>query len=88
MASIDPTAIAEIFAGAATATSWQRTTLGLNTRVAHGGFDWTVQLPLESGRAYIAGSSGWGGDTCEYIEATWGETFPIVDAALNATRVR
>ncbi|MFJ7592517.1 hypothetical protein ACIQZO_35130 [Streptomyces sp. NPDC097617] len=88
MASIDPTAIAAIFTAAATATSWQRTNLGLNTRVDHGGFTWTVQLPPESGRAYISGSSGWGGDTCEYIEATWGETLSIVDAATIATRVR
>ncbi|MFD5788611.1 hypothetical protein ACFWH1_18560 [Streptomyces sp. NPDC127037] len=88
MASIDPTAIRAIFTAAATATSWQRTTLGLSTRVDHGGFTWTVQLPPEEGKPYISGSNGWGGSTCEYIEATWAETWPIIDAAMNATRVR
>lgn len=84
---MDATAISAIFTAAATATSWQRTNLGLRTEVTHGGFDWTVQLPRESGRAYIAGSGGWGGDTAEYVEATWGQTFPIVEAAMSATRV-
>lgn len=85
---MDATTTAAIFTAAATATNWQRTGLGLSTSVPHGGFDWTVLLPKEGqGRAYIAGSSGRGGDTSEYIEATWGETFAIVDAALAATRL-
>ncbi|KQW13543.1 hypothetical protein [Streptomyces sp. Root369] len=87
MASIDETAIAAIFTAAATATSWKRTNLGLSTEVAHGGLTWGVQLPQDSGRAYISGSSGHGGDTCEYIEATWPQTLPIVEAAMTATRV-
>ncbi|MGW2951545.1 hypothetical protein [Streptomyces eurythermus] len=88
MASIDETTVTAIFTAAATATSWTRTNLGLSTRVDHGGFTWTVQLPPESGKPYISGSSGWGGDTSDYIEATWSETFPIIDAAMAATRVR
>ncbi|MGC5412049.1 hypothetical protein ACPXCX_51645, partial [Streptomyces sp. DT225] len=63
------------------------TNLGLHTGVDHGGLTWTVQLPPEEGRAYISGSSGWGGDTCEYIEATWSQTLPIAEAAVSATRL-
>ncbi|MFJ3249111.1 hypothetical protein [Streptomyces sp. NPDC086782] len=76
-----------IFTAAAGSTSWKRTNLGLRTEVAHGGFTWIVQLPPESGRAYISGSTGYGGDTCEYIEATWLQTHHIVEAALAATRI-
>ncbi|MEU6595291.1 hypothetical protein ABZ923_39875 [Streptomyces sp. NPDC046881] len=85
---MDATTTVAIFTAAATATNWQRNGLGLSVEVPFDGFDWTVRLPKEGhGKAYIAGSSGWGGDTAEYIEATWGETARIVDAALAATRV-
>ncbi|MFI0827250.1 hypothetical protein ACH4Q7_22655 [Streptomyces roseolus] len=79
---------AAIFAAAATATKWYRTSQGDHTFVDHGGFTWTVQLPPGEGKPYISGSRGWGGDTAEYIEATWAETFPIIDAAMDAFRVR
>lgn len=84
---MDEAAITAIFAAATTATSWKRTNLGLSAEVEHGGYKWTVQLPQDSGNAYIAGSSGYGGDTCEYIEATPVETIPIVEAAMAATRI-
>jgi hypothetical protein len=85
---MDAAAIVAIFTKAASATSWKRTNLGLSTEVDHDGFKWIVQLPPEGeGRAYIAGSSGCGGDTCEYIEATWPETAAIVEAAVAATRI-
>ncbi|MFJ1607008.1 hypothetical protein ACIOHS_27095 [Streptomyces sp. NPDC088253] len=85
---MDATTTAAIFTAASTATSWKRTNLGLSVEVPADGFDWTVRLPQEGhGKAYIAGSSGWGGDTAEYIEATWGDTFAIIDAALAATRL-
>ncbi|MEV6738672.1 hypothetical protein AB0N14_17755 [Streptomyces sp. NPDC051104] len=84
---MDATTITAIFE-AATTSDWRRTGQGLSTEVRVDGFDWTVRLPKEGqGRAFIAGSSGWGGDTAEYIEATWGETFAIVEAAMAATRV-
>jgi hypothetical protein len=86
---MDQATTTAIFAKAATATSWTRTTLGLTTTVTHNGSDWTVRLPQEGqGRAYISGSSGWGGSTAEYVEATWSQTAKIVDAAMAATRLR
>ncbi|GGQ49867.1 hypothetical protein GCM10010250_21810 [Streptomyces althioticus] len=85
---MDQATTTAIFAKAAEATSWKRTNLGLTAKVAHDGFDWTVRLPAEGeGRAYISGSSGWGGGTAEYQEATWAETARIVDAAMAATRL-
>lgn len=79
--------ITAIFAAAAGATGWQRSNLGLSARVPHEGQDWTVRLPQGNGKAYISGSSGYGGETATFVEATWAQTFPIVDAALAATRV-
>ncbi|MEU7323380.1 hypothetical protein ABZ682_22935 [Streptomyces griseoviridis] len=85
---MDANKTAAIFTAATTATNWKRTNLGLSTKVPVDGLDWTVRLPREGhGKAYIAGSSGWSGDSAEYIEATWSETFAIVDAALAATRL-
>ncbi|MFI9418044.1 hypothetical protein [Streptomyces werraensis] len=85
---MDQAATTAIFAKAAQATSWQHTNLGLTAKVAHDGCDWTVRLPREGeGRAYISGSSGWGGSTAEYVEAAWSETARIVDAAMAATRL-
>ncbi|MEU1853926.1 hypothetical protein ABZ499_32885 [Streptomyces sp. NPDC019990] len=85
---MDQATTTAIFAKAATATTWQSTNLGLRATVDHDGFTWTVQLPKEGeGRAYISGSTGHGGDTSDYVEATWGETFQIVEAALAATRI-
>ncbi|MFI1703008.1 hypothetical protein [Streptomyces griseoruber] len=85
---MDATTTAAIFAAATTVTSWQSTNLGFSTRVDHDGFTWTVQLPKEGhGKAYISGSSGFGGDTSEYVEATWRETAEIVEAAMAATRI-
>lgn len=84
---MDESKVSAIFTAAATATSWQRTVLGLCAKVANGGCDWIVALPKEGeGKAYIAGSCGYGGETATFIEATWGETIPIVDAAMAATR--
>ena len=84
---MDETTATAIFTAALTATRWHRTNLGLHTEVDHGGFTWTVQLPQESGRAYISGSTGWGGDTSTFVEATWGETLPLVEAAMAAIRI-
>ncbi|MFE7214581.1 hypothetical protein ACFU93_32495 [Streptomyces sp. NPDC057611] len=84
---MDATTLSAIFSAAATATSWQQTTLGPRATVAHDGQDWTVQLPKGSGKAYIAGSTGYGGHTPTFVEATWAETFPIVEAAMAAARL-
>ncbi|MFD0209141.1 hypothetical protein ACFVH9_08385 [Streptomyces hirsutus] len=84
---MDQATITAIFTAAAGATSWKRTNLGLRATVDHGGYTWTVQAPQDSGPAYIAGSSGYGGSTSEYIEASWAQTIPIVDAAMAATRL-
>ena len=84
---MEESAISAIFTAAATATSWERTGLGLRTTVPHDGYDWIVRLPKGNGRAFIAGSTGWGGDTSDFIEATWAETGPIVEAAVSATRI-
>ncbi|MDX3345927.1 hypothetical protein PV387_41195 [Streptomyces sp. ME02-6987-2C] len=85
-ANLTEAEISAIFTAAATATKWRRVAGELRTEVPYGGFNWEVALPPESGRAFIGGTTGYGGDTCEYIEATWRETFPIVEAAMNATR--
>ncbi|MGJ3558931.1 hypothetical protein ACR6C2_08100 [Streptomyces sp. INA 01156] len=84
---MDQASITAIFAAAAGATGWKRNSLGLQAKVSHGGFTWTVRAPQDAGKAYIAGSSGYGGETSEYIEATWPETIRIVDAAMAATRI-
>jgi hypothetical protein len=87
MATVPATTLTALFASAAEATSWKRTTLGLRTEIQHAGYAYTVQLPQDSGAAYIAGRSAWGNHECLYIEATLAETLPIVEAAMAATRV-
>ncbi|CAM5479608.1 MULTISPECIES: hypothetical protein [Streptomyces] len=85
---MDAATITAVFAAAATATYWTRSNLGLTTEVSvEDGYRYTVRLPKGSGKAYIAGRDGYGGDEFFDIEATWGETFPIVEAAMAATRI-
>jgi hypothetical protein len=85
---MDQVTATAIFAKAADAADWKRTSRGLSAEIPQGGFTWTVRLPQEGeGRAYISGSSGWGGETGEYIEATGLETIRIVEAAMAATRL-
>jgi hypothetical protein len=84
---MDQATATAIFTAAASATGWKRTSLGLQVEVTHRGTTWTVRAPQDAGPAYIAGGSGYGGDTVEYIEASWPETHDIVDAAMAAARV-
>ncbi|WP_019061734.1 hypothetical protein [Streptomyces prunicolor] len=85
-----------VFAAAATSTTWIQTNLGKVTEVNHEGQTWTVLLPGmgtdEAGqatptRARITGSEGYGGTELTDVEATWGQTIGIVDAALAAARI-
>lgn len=87
MATVPATTLTALFASAAEATSWKHTTLGLRTEIQHAGYAYTVQLPQDSGAAYIAGRSAWGNHECLHIEATLAETLPIVEAAMAAIRV-
>ncbi|PWI05493.1 hypothetical protein DIZ27_38845 [Streptomyces sp. NWU339] len=93
---MDTATISAVFTKAATATAWTQTNLGKVTEVTHEGQTWTVLLPGmgtdEAGeatpsKARITGRLGYGGTTFEDIEATWGQTMGIVEAAVSATRV-
>ncbi|KUN32502.1 hypothetical protein AQJ11_02960 [Streptomyces corchorusii] len=85
---MDAATITAVFTAAATAQSWTRTNLGLTTQVsAEDGYRYTVRLPKDSGKAFIAGRDGHAGDELLDIEATWGLTLPIVEAAMAATRI-
>ena len=78
---------AAVFAAAAIATGWTRTNLGPRTNVTHGTYTWTVQLPAAGqGKARITGRDGYGGAEFTQVEATWGQTAAIVDAAMAALR--
>ncbi|MEU0060521.1 hypothetical protein [Streptomyces sp. NPDC006334] len=84
---MDATTITAVFTAAASSTNWTRTNLGLTTEVnTKDGHQYTVRLPKGSGKAYIAGRAGYGGTEFLDINATWSQTFPIVEAALAATR--
>ncbi|WP_405893771.1 hypothetical protein OG272_15970 [Streptomyces sp. NBC_00104] len=84
---MDATTTNAIFAAAATNTYWTSTNLGLTTQVNHDGYTYFVRLPKGSGKASIVGREGFGGS--EYVDATatWAQSFPIVEAAMAATRV-
>ncbi|MFJ3249112.1 hypothetical protein [Streptomyces sp. NPDC086782] len=77
-----------IFAAAAGATSWKRTNLGLSTRISYRSYTYTVQLPKGSGRAYISGREGCGGSEVMSVNASWAQTRPIVEIAMDASRLR
>lgn len=98
MTTTMPTAtIPAVFAAAAHATAWTRTNLGKQTEITHEGQTWTVLLPEmtknengepEPTKARITQYQGRGGDVENVdVEATWGQTMLIVDAAVCATRV-
>ncbi|MFE2346159.1 hypothetical protein [Kitasatospora cineracea] len=80
-----------LFTAAATATNWKATNLGRMTDINHGGDTWTVLLPSggpdEPVKAEITWRSGWGGTDYVGLQATWGQTLQIVEAALAATRI-
>ncbi|WP_225846926.1 hypothetical protein [Streptomyces sp. HPF1205] len=84
---MDQNGINAIFTAAAGATDWQRTDLGLSTKVRYAGSEWTVQLPPDSGRACIPGVLGDGCEMSACVVATWLQTMPIVEAAMSATRL-
>ncbi|MFZ3595076.1 hypothetical protein [Streptomyces sp. BH104] len=88
-------AIAEVFTAAGTATAWRHTNIGAIAEVSHGGYTWTVNLPTAGrdgeeeapARARIIGRFGWGGTEGMSVNATWGQTIPIVDAVMTSRRV-
>ncbi|MGA5599594.1 hypothetical protein ACPCUF_00910 [Streptomyces griseoincarnatus] len=93
-----PTAtIPAVFIAAAHATAWTQTNLGKTTEITHEGQTWTVLLPgmgtdgagePEPTKARITHYQGRGGDVEHVdVEATWGQTMRIVEAAMSATRV-
>ncbi|MFB7113483.1 hypothetical protein [Streptomyces sp. NPDC056291] len=86
---MDAATSSAIFTAAATATSWKKLNTGLTTTVSHGGYVWTVQLPPseEGAKAEIIACSGYGGTEFMTVQATWGQTFEIVEAAMAATRL-
>ncbi|MEU7092990.1 hypothetical protein [Kitasatospora aureofaciens] len=88
-ATISAETATTVFTAAARATHWTRTNLGLRTEVSHGGYGWTVELPAgdEPHRARIAFRDSWGNVEHLDVPATWGQTLPIVEAAMAATRV-
>lgn len=85
---MDAATTTAVFTAAASAASWKNTNLGLTTEVSSkDGYWYTVRLPKGSGKAFIAGRDGYGGGEFLDIEATWGQTLPIVEAAMAATRI-
>jgi Tfp pilus assembly protein PilV len=94
---MDTATSAAVFATAAASTTWTPTNLGLSTEVTHDFYRWTVRIPpAELGtwgeevpaRARIVGRSGYGGTEHLDVEANWGQTACIVDAAMRAVRER
>lgn len=93
---MDAATFTAVFAVAATSTTWTQTNLGNVTEVSHAGQTWTVLLPGmgtdENGeatpsKARITGHFGFGGTEFADVEATWGQTTGIVDAAMAAFRI-
>ncbi|MEC3995187.1 hypothetical protein VSR01_17260 [Actinacidiphila sp. DG2A-62] len=82
--------ISAVFTAAASSTYWKLVN-GSEwiTEVSHGGYTYYVELRKsdEPVQAEITGRLGYGGTEFLSVAATWGQTFPIVEAALNATRV-
>ncbi|MFF5668839.1 hypothetical protein ACFY8S_01665 [Streptomyces hygroscopicus] len=85
-----------VFAAAASSTAWIQTNLGKVTEVTVDGQTWTVLLPSmgtdEAGqptpsKARITGHLGYGGTQFTDVEATWGQTIGVVEAAMAATRI-
>jgi hypothetical protein len=79
-----------VFAAATVHVSWKRTNLGLTTEITHGSYTWTVLLPVTAGsepaKARITGRDGFGGSEVLDVEATWGQTMAVTDAAMGALR--
>lgn len=95
-AATEPAHIAAVFIAAAHATTWTQTDLGKSTEITHEGQTWTVLLPGmdtdEAGgaipaKARITSYQGHGTTVNLGVEATWGKTIGIVEAAMAATRV-
>jgi hypothetical protein len=76
---------APVFAAAAAAAGWTRTTAGARVEVSHAGYMWTVECP-GGGRAEIVGRYGPGGCEVLGVVASWAVTIDVVDAAVCALR--
>ncbi|MEU1180603.1 hypothetical protein ABZ464_23675 [Streptomyces sp. NPDC005820] len=93
---MDAATFTAVFAAAASSTTWIQTNLGKVTEVNHEGQTWTVLLPGmgtdEAGeatpsKARITGHHGFGGTEFADVEANWGQTMGVVDAAMAAARI-
>ncbi|WNI20382.1 hypothetical protein [Actinacidiphila sp. ITFR-21] len=83
--------ISAVLTAAAASTYWKLVNRSAwTTEVSHGGYTYYVELPKSDdlpGQAAITGRLGYGGTEFLSVTATWGQTFPIVDAVLAANRV-
>jgi hypothetical protein len=87
---MDATTTSAVFTAAAASTYWKFVNhSSWITEVSHGGYTWYVELPKseEPVPAVITGRLGYGGTEFLHQVATWGQTFPIVEAALGATSI-
>jgi hypothetical protein len=88
---MEATAISAVFTAAASSTYWKFVNhSSWITEVSHGGYTYYVELPksdTEPVQAEITGRLGYGGTEFLSVAATWGQTFPIVDAVLATNRV-
>jgi hypothetical protein len=87
---ITPATAELVFSIAAARGSWKRTNLGATAEVTYGSYTWTVLVPAASGsdpvKARIVGRDGFGGSEFLDVEATWGQTMDVTDAAMSALR--
>ncbi|WP_228994703.1 hypothetical protein [Streptomyces sp. DH8] len=86
---MDATTRNAIFEAATQSTYWQRLNIGLRTKVSHGGYTYTVDVPSgdDPAQALITYREGYGGTEFLSEVATWAQTMLIVDTAMGALRV-